>query len=86
MFQHGNTYGTGRPKGALNKAPKREIICELLNNILNEFTNDYDTLSKEDKLQILRTFRHLYRYEIPNNTLVNDNEIKVRIIQPDSYE
>ena len=49
MFTQGNTYGTGRPKGALNKAPKREQICELLNTILDEFINDYDTLTKEDK-------------------------------------
>jgi hypothetical protein len=86
MFTQGNTYGTGRPKGALNKAPKRDQICELLNTILDEFINDYDTLTKEDKLQILRAFRHLWRHEQSEPITIQDNEIKVRIIQPNNYE
>lgn len=86
MFTQGNTYGMGRPKGALNKAPKREQICELLNTILDEFINEYDTLTKEDKLQILRAFRHMWRHEQNELLSIPDNEIKVRIIQPDNHE
>ena len=86
MFTQGNTYSTGRPKGSLNKAPKREQICELLNTILDEFINEYDTLTKEDKLQILRTFRHLWRHEQSEPMHIPDNEIKVRIIQPDNHD
>jgi hypothetical protein len=82
MFTQGNTYGKGRPAGSLNKAPKREQICELLNTILSEFINDYDNLTKEDKIQILKAFRHLWRHEYDSIAPIPDNEIKVRIIQP----
>jgi hypothetical protein len=80
MFTKGNTYSTGRPKGALNKAPKREQLCDLLNSILSDFINDYETLTKEDKIQILRTFRHLYKFE--NSSEVIDQEITIKIIEP----
>ena len=86
MFTQGNTYSKGRPAGSLNKAPKREQLCELLNTILDEFINDYDTLTKEDKIQILKAFRHLWRHEYDSIAPIPDNEIKVRIIQPDNYE
>jgi hypothetical protein len=80
MFTKGNNYSTGRPKGALNKAPKREQLCDLLNSILSDFINDYETLTKEDKIQILRTFRHLYKFE--NSSEVIDQEITIKIIEP----
>ncbi len=82
MFTKGNNYSTGRPKGALNKAPKREQLCDLLNSILNDFINDYETLTKEDKIQILRTFRHLYKFE--NSSEVIDQEITIKIIEPNA--
>jgi hypothetical protein len=78
----GNNYSTGRPKGALNKAPKREQLCDLLNSILSDFINDYETLTKEDKIQILRTFRHLYKFE--NSSEVIDQEITIKIIEPNA--
>jgi hypothetical protein len=80
MFTKGNNYSTGRPKGSLNKAPKREQLCDLLNSILSDFINDYETLTKEDKIQILRTFRHLYKFE--NSSEVIDQEITIKIIEP----
>jgi hypothetical protein len=82
MFTKGNNYSTGRPKGALNKAPKREQLCDLLNSILSDFINDYETLTKEDKIQILRTFRHLYKFE--NSSEVIDQEITIKIIEPNA--
>lgn len=82
MFTKGNNYSTGRPKGALNKTPNRERLCDLLNSILSEFINDYDNLTKEDKIQILRAFRHLYKFEI--ETPVQDQEITIKIIEPNA--
>lgn len=82
MFTTGNNYSTGRPKGALNKAPNRERLCNLLNSILNDFENDYETLTKEDKINILRAFRHLYKFE--NDAPAQEQEITIKIIEPNA--
>ncbi len=45
MFKEGNQYGKGRPKGSQNKAPNRDELINLLNRIINEFTDEFDALT-----------------------------------------
>jgi len=81
MFEIGNNYGTGRPPGSRNKAPNRRQVVELLNSILSDLVINYEELTKEDKIQLLKTFRHLFNNN-ETSSLLPDNEITIKIIQP----
>lgn len=84
MFQQGNTYGNGRPLGAKNKAPKREDLINLLDAIVNDLTIDYDTLTKDDKINLLRVFRHLYAGLRIENSIEEHGDIRVTIVNPNT--
>lgn len=81
MFKENNTHSTGRPLGSLNKAPKRETLVQLLNNIVDEFLTDYNTLSKDEKIAILKSFRHLYG-SVLFDAVPAPEDIRVTIIKP----
>jgi hypothetical protein len=82
MFRQGNTYGKGRPLGAKNLLPNRQIAVELIDIIIQDIQSNYEQLDMEHKIRILNTFRHLFitnenvPFEIPNN------EIRVTIHKP----
>lgn len=82
MFKHGNTYGTGRPLGAQNKAPNRDKLIVLLNKIVDEVTSDYDQLNRDEKLNIIRTFKHLYTTYEFEQVQIENNTIRVEIVKP----
>jgi hypothetical protein len=83
MFTKGNNYSNGRPKGSKNKAPNRTELIKVLDEITNDLFTNYKGLELKDKLQILNTFRHLYILENSIQAEILNNEIIVKIIQPD---
>ena len=60
MFTKGNNYSKGRLKGSKNKAPNRQDLIKVLDEITKDLFTNYQGLELKDKLQILNTFRHLY--------------------------
>lgn len=83
MFKEGNQYGKGRPKGSQNKAPNRDELVNLINRIIDEFTIEFDALTNDEKLRILNTFRHLWKFQIENTLPIENNEIRISIIGRD---
>jgi hypothetical protein len=81
MFSQGNTYSKGRPLGAKNLLPNRQIAVELIDTIIQDIQSNYDQLEIEQKIRILNVFRHLYLNEIPPIEIPN-NEIRVTIHKP----
>jgi hypothetical protein len=82
MFKQGNTYGTGRPLGAQNKAPNRDKLISLLNRIVDEVSADYNQLNRDEKLNIIRTFKHLYTTYDFEQPEIENNTIRVEIVKP----
>ena len=82
MFTKGNNYSKGRLKGSKNKAPNRQDLIKILDSITNDIFTNYQGLELKDKLQILNTFRHLYILDNSIQNDINNNEIIVKIIQP----
>jgi hypothetical protein len=81
MFSQGNTYSKGRPLGAKNLLPNRQIAVELIDTIIQDIQSNYEQLEIEQKIRILNVFRHLYLNEIPPIEIPN-NEIRVTIHKP----
>jgi hypothetical protein len=81
MFSQGNTYSKGRPLGAKNLLPNRQIAIELIDTIIQDIQSNYEQLEIEQKIRILNVFRHLYLNEIPPIEIPN-NEIRVTIHKP----
>jgi hypothetical protein len=86
MFTKGNNYSKGRLKGSKNKAPNREGLIQLLDRITNDLFANYENLELKDKLQILNIFRHLYQFDNSIQNDINNNEITVKIIQPNESD
>ena len=82
MFTKGNNYSKGRLKGSKNKAPNRQDLIKVLDEITNDLFTNYQGLELKDKLQILNTFRHLYILDNSIQNDINNNEIIVKIIHP----
>lgn len=59
-FEKGNKFGKGRPPGALNKIPSRDKLNELLDRICDDLTENYSTLSTNQKIRVLIGFASLY--------------------------
>jgi hypothetical protein len=57
--QSGNVKG--RPLGSKQKLPQRESLCELLDRITDDFTENYSTLTTAQKIRILSSFTQLYQ-------------------------
>lgn len=56
-FQKGSS---GRPKGAKNKVPSRKKLIQLLDTIVDDLLENYQTLNKHDKIRILQHSIRLY--------------------------
>lgn len=50
----------GRPKGAKGKIPSRSKLIELLDTIVDDLLENYDSLNKYDKIRILQHSIRLY--------------------------
>jgi hypothetical protein len=72
----------GRPQGSQNKTPDREKAVDLLNRIIDDLTNSFEELTREEKIKLLQVFRHLYESTITFQESTSPNEIKVHIIKP----
>jgi len=81
MFKQGNTYGKGRVKGSKNKLVNREGAIELMDKIIEDLNTNYSTLTIDDKLRLLSSFKQLYNFEFINE-MEELTEIKVHIIPP----
>ena len=81
MFKQGNTYGKGRAKGSKNKLVNREGAIELMDKIIEDLNTNYSTLTIDDKLRLLSSFKQLYNFEYINE-MEELNEIKIHIIPP----
>jgi hypothetical protein len=57
--QSGNIKG--RPIGSKQKLPQRESLCNLLDRITADFTENYTTLTTAQKIRILASFTQLYQ-------------------------
>lgn len=59
QFQEGNTFGKGRPprsKGKLN----RETLFKLLDRITEDFDENYNDLTTNQKIKLLTSFKAYY--------------------------
>lgn len=57
--QSGNPLG--RPKGATQRLPDRDTLCELLDTISADLVTNYSTLSTSQKIRIITSFTQLYQ-------------------------
>jgi hypothetical protein len=57
QFTHGNV---GRPKGAVQKQPKRGDLIKLCEYILSDLYLNKESLSINDKLRILTIYKGLF--------------------------
>ena len=86
MFLKNNTYGKGRTPGSRNKLPNRELICEVVEDLLADLKANQDNLSIDEKIRILAIFKNLYSpmFFTQSELMPIDNEIKVTIISADN--
>ena len=82
MFLKNNTYGKGRTPASKTKLPNRELICEVVEELLADLKANQDNLSIDEKIRILAIFKNLYSPMIfsQSELMPADNEIKVTII------
>jgi len=65
-FQQGNL---GRPKGAIQKQPKRENLIKLCEYILDDLYENKEALTVNDKIRILTIYKGLF---------IEDNQAEVQ--------
>ena len=83
MFKQGNTFGKGRIKGSRNRLANREKTIELLDRIIEDLNENFYSLSLDDKLRLLSTFRQLFNHDIIQDGS-DMQEIRVNIIHPNN--
>jgi len=72
----------GRPPGSKNKTPDREKAVELLNRILDNLTESFNELTREEQIKLLHVFKHLFDANVTTTETQNPSEIRVNIIRP----
>ena len=70
----------GRPHGSQNKTPDREKAVELLNRILDNLTESFNELTREEQIKLLHVFKHLFDANVTITEKQSPSEIKVNII------
>ena len=68
---------SGRPKNSKNKLPNNELVCELINTIITDLTDNYSKLTTNQKIKILNVVKHKLILEQGNQ---NTNEVIKTII------
>ncbi len=59
-FQKNNTLSNGRPPGAANKLKNKEKLHELLEVVLADLCENYDSVSNSDKVKLLIGYKHYF--------------------------
>ena len=72
----------GRPQGSQNRTPDRKKAVELLNRILDNLTETFDQLTRDEQIKLLHVFKHLFETNITLTDNQNPSEIRVNIIHP----
>lgn len=57
--QSGNPLG--RPKGAAQRLPDRDTLCELLDTVTCDLVANYSLLTVNQKIRIITSFTQLYQ-------------------------
>ena len=57
--QSGNLKG--RPKGATQRLPDRDTLCELLDTVTCDLVANYSLLTVNQKIRIITSFTQLYQ-------------------------
>ncbi len=68
---------SGRPKNSKNKLPNNELVCELINTIITDLTDNYSKLTTNQKIKILNVVKHKLILE---QDYQNTNEVIKTII------
>lgn len=76
----------GRPPGSKNRTPDREKAIELLNRILDNLTDSFHELTRDEQIKLLHVFKHLFETNVTVTDAQNPNEIKVTIIKNIDHE
>jgi hypothetical protein len=76
----------GRPQGSQNRTPDRKKAVELLNRILDNLTDSFHELTRDEQIKLLQVFRHLFETNVTVTDAQNPNEIKVTIIKNIDHE
>mgnify|MGYP003661019794 CR=1 FL=1 len=71
---------SGRPKNSKNKLPNNELVCELINTIITDLTDNYSKLTTNQKIKILNVVKHKLILE---QDYQNTNEVIKIIITTD---
>ena len=82
QFKEGNTFGKGRPKGSKNLL-NRKALHLLLNEIVEDFTKNYDKLSTNCKLRLLVHMASLYKDETKIEIDLEPRLFNIEIISND---
>lgn len=53
-----NLSNKGRKPGSKNKLPNNELVCELINTIINDLNENYNKLTTNQKIKILNVVKH----------------------------
>lgn len=70
----------GRPPGSKNRTPDREKAIELLNRILDNLTESFHELTRDEQIKLLHVFKHLFETNVTITESQSPSEIKVNII------
>jgi hypothetical protein len=74
LFQKGNSYGQGRPKGSPNAINKTEAI-NLVNMLLEDLTTNYETLSVWQKLKLFGYMKDILKEAIVETKEVTEPKV-----------
>lgn len=77
---------SGRPLGSKNRTPDREKAIELLNRILDNLTESFHELTRDEQIKLLHVFKHLFETNVTITESQSPNEIKVTIIKNNDHE
>lgn len=59
---------SGRPKNSKNKLPNNDLVCELINTIITDLTDNYSKLTTNQKIKILNVVKHKLIFEDTKGT------------------
>lgn len=83
-FEKGHTLSKGRPVGALNRSTEQAklTIARLANRGLDNITEDFEKIRKENPIEAAKLYLKLIEYIVPKKTSVEiSGELDHRIQQ-----
>jgi hypothetical protein len=83
-FQKGNQLGKGRPPGQLNRSTEQAklTIARLANRGLDNITEDFEKIRKQDPLEAAKLYLKLLEYIVPKKSAMEiTGQIDQRIHQ-----